>query len=89
MTFEKLVDLFIDATVDPPLQTRPQAAKRDKFTAKVLADRLGVERGAIRRLLMPCERRQVTRSFDIDFYSEEDAYEKLDELRAWECERGR
>jgi len=57
-----------------------------RFPATVLARRLGVEPGAIRALLRPCEWHHTSKMFNCtDYFDESEAVEMIDELRAWKA----
>lgn len=54
------------------------------FPASVLAKRLGVKAGAIKSLMHSGEWHHTSKYFNMtDYYSEDDAIEMLDELKAW------
>jgi len=55
-----------------------------KFPASVLAARLGVKTAAIRALLSPREWHHTSKHYNItDYFAEDDALERIDELRAY------
>lgn len=55
-----------------------------RFPASILADRLGVKTGAIKALMTPCEWHHTSKHYNAtDYYSEADALEIIDSLRAW------
>jgi hypothetical protein len=87
MTFRSFFNRYIEDQYDSQ-QTKECKAHvtsgRRKFPASILAKKLGVEEAAIRNLLSPCELRHITRSYDIEYYCENEASEKLVELLAWE-----
>ena len=61
------------------------AKQNGRFPASILAKRIGVKTGAIKSLLTPCEWHHTSSRFNMtDFYDEEEAYEILDRLKAWE-----
>lgn len=60
-----------------------EAEDNGRFSASQLARRLGVKAGAIKAILSPSEWHHTSKHFNpTDYYSEEDALEILDRLRA-------
>lgn len=61
-----------------------EAEYKGYFPATVLAKRLGVHAGAIRELLCAREWHHTSKFYNCtDYYSEEEAMEILEELKAW------
>ena len=63
------------------------AERNGRFPASVLAKMIGVKPGAIRALLKPTEWHHTSKHFNAtDYYSEDQALEIIEDLKAWKPE---
>lgn len=59
-----------------------------RFPASILAKKLGVKTGAIKSILSSYEWHHTSKWFNCtDYYSIDDAEERIDELRAWKADK--
>jgi len=64
------------------------AEQDGKFPASIIARKLGVETGAVKEILTPCEWHHTSSWYNsTDYYDLEDAEEKLSELKAFKSDK--